>query len=78
MAIATQVTCDVCGKQKGDVNCWWVGTITEVGTHKSLKIYPWPTGSKEVANGKTVNHLCGQECVIKAVSEWMAKASGGK
>lgn len=75
MAVTEQFSCDVCGKQKQVANHWWVGTITEIGKHKSFTIYPWPCGSKEVAPGKEVNHLCGQECVIKAISGWMAEQS---
>lgn len=68
MAWTEQITCDVCGKQKQAVNHWWLmqTTMTE------FRLYRW--------NEKTVKrlirlakHLCGQECVIKAVNEYLSK-----
>ncbi len=70
--------CDICGKQKGDVNHWWVGTATEIGSHRSFVVYPWPCGRGEVAVGKRVNHLCGQQCAIQAVSEWLQANTQGQ
>lgn len=75
MAVTEQFSCDVCGKQKQQANHWWVGTETDIGTHKSFVFYPWPTGRREAEAGKKVNHLCGQQCAIKALSEWMSRLS---
>lgn len=64
-----QINCDICGKKKGDVNHWWLmsKTLTE------FRIHRWneKTVKRLVRFGK---HLCGQECVIKAVNEYL----GGK
>jgi len=65
MAIVEQVTCDVCGKAKCEVNHWWL-----YGTSKSaIEIIPWD----EQKRGW--NHACGQECVIQAVNRWMGEQS---
>lgn len=55
-------SCDVCGKQKQSVNHWW---LAFGGT--PFELYPWTEANAIDAD----KHLCGAECVIKAVSEWM-------
>jgi len=62
MAITEQITCDVCGKSKGSVNHWWM--LGENPKELVIRPYVPSLGWK---------HLCGQQCVIKAVSEWMQK-----
>jgi hypothetical protein len=57
--------CDVCGKQKADVNHWWL--ISSGGS--SLLIAPW---SMETVRSFEF-HLCGAECVGKKVNEFLNK-----
>jgi len=64
MAIATKVTCDVCGKEKQAVNHWWLRTKST----SFFELVPWYDD-----DAATKGHLCGQECAIKALSEWMQK-----
>lgn len=67
MAITQTITCNVCGKQKREVNHWWVAYESQgVG----FMLSPW---NENLARNDIVQSLCGQECVIKAVSEWMQK-----
>lgn len=62
MAIAQAVTCDACGKQKGEVNHWFY-LLPASNFHLSV----WDAG----ADALGAQHLCGAECVIKAVNKWM-------
>lgn len=67
MAITETVTCDVCGKQKGSVNHWWMFTVCRTNPDlPELDIAPWNEDYSE-----QFDHACGQECLIKAVNEWM-------
>jgi adenine-specific DNA methylase len=70
MAWTEQITCDGCGKKKGDVNHWWLMEKTA----NEFRIYRW---NEQTTKGliRRAKHLCGQECVIKAVNEYL---SGGK
>lgn len=70
MAVIEKIVCDVCGKQKQDVNHWWIFDPPNEGQELFL-LAKW---SDERA--VTYRHACGQECVIKAVSEWMQKGKG--
>ena len=63
MAITETVTCDVCGKQKGQVNHWWMYAF---GGYQRMEIKPWNDSSADAWK-----HACGQGCVMKAVNEFM-------
>lgn len=57
--------CDVCGKQKGDVNHWWLVWMTPF----AFTVRPW--GDDQVE--RTSIHLCGNECVQRKVSEFLSE-----
>lgn len=60
---ANSIICDVCGKHKGSVNHWWLAW-TDGGTFE--------VESFRQTDADTIpQHLCGQDCVIKAVNKWM-------
>lgn len=65
MAIRNAYSCDICGKDKQQVNHWWMMSFDG----ESLHLDPWHEEDAEEA----AKHLCGQECVIKAVSEYLSK-----
>lgn len=58
--------CDGCGKQKQSVNHWYLLSV-DGGLH----LDKWVEDSASAAD----KHLCGAECVTKAVSEWMQGAA---
>jgi len=66
--------CDECGKQKGDVNRWWMlETMTGV-----FWLIAW---RKNEETNSQIKHLCGQECAHKALDKFLSEAvnaSGGK
>jgi hypothetical protein len=62
MAQKTTYYCDGCGREKGEVNHWFGVRVDEEGW--TLKSFSY-TG---------VHHIyCGQECVHKALSEYMER-----
>ena len=58
--------CDICGKQKGTVDHWWLAWIDKYRPHEAaseremFKIYPWENMMAHDANAR---HLCGQACL---------------
>jgi len=68
---AKTIKCDICRKQKAEVNHWWIGFMRCDSVTSSV-IQPW---NDEIAEAIGAKHLCGQECVTKFVSEWMQKVS---
>lgn len=66
--------CDICGKQKGSVDHWWLAWTEGVSPYpqapqrEMLKIYPWENMMAHDADAK---HLCGQACLQKLVDRWM-------
>jgi hypothetical protein len=58
--------CDECKVTKGVSNHWWLAWIdSSGGLHASF----W---DQAIAAESDKRHLCGQECVHKAVDRWMA------
>lgn len=74
MAWTETFECDICGKQKGSVNHWWLAWTeayrpnAEAAERQMLKIYAWENMSAHDARAK---HLCGQACLQKLVDRWM-------
>jgi len=62
-------TCDVCGKQKGTVNHWWMYDDSDSGC-TSIEIMPWIS-----AEADRFKHACGQDCITQAVNKWMQEQS---
>ena len=66
--------CDICGKQKGSVDHWWLAWSEpysphdQAPRHHMLKIYPW---ENMTAHDAATKHLCGQACLQKLVDRWM-------
>ena len=66
--------CDICGKQKGTVDHWWLAWSEPFVPHAEaperhmLKVYPWENMLAHDANAR---HLCGQACLQKLVDRWM-------
>ncbi len=64
--------CEVCKKQRGETNHWFLIEFQgESGGHKgSIRIFAWDDRS---AAEDDVFHLCGEGCVQRKVSEFVAK-----
>lgn len=67
--------CEICGKQKGSVDHWWLAWTDRYKApyegspeRPMLKIYPW---ENMCAHDADVKHLCGQACLQTLVARWM-------
>jgi hypothetical protein len=69
MAKIEKFICDQCGKEKGQVNHWYVAWLT-IGDH-FLEIAPWPTSQ----HFPGAAHLCGQNCASILLARWMSSGS---
>ena len=71
--------CDICGKQKGSVDHWWLAWTEPFSPHaqaperQMFKIYPW---ENMLAHDATAKHLCGQACLQKLVDRWLNAEMG--
>ncbi|HEX3156764.1 MAG TPA: hypothetical protein VHV32_19200 [Candidatus Angelobacter sp.] len=65
MAVTEQFSCDTCGKLKQTTNHWFLA----VWDGAAITVRHWT--SVQESNRHGFKHYCGQECVIKAVNEWM-------
>ncbi len=60
--------CDVCKKQRGETNHWFLGRFeTEAGMY----ITSWDAGAPD---DDDVFHLCGEGCVLRKTSEFVQKS----
>lgn len=66
----TRYKCDGCGVAKEDSNHWWKLIVNEFG-YRQVR---WEE-KMIVSDGDTLQHLCGQECAIKKLSEYMGQGS---
>jgi hypothetical protein len=67
--------CDECGTQKRQTNHWWllwVG-VCRSGPPDAFYLIPW---DEKKAATDDHEHLCGQECVGRALAKWLGQASG--
>ena len=67
MAKVEQITCDICGVKKGEVNHWLMARI--IGS--SFLLYPWTDETQ--LGGSATHHLCGQEHAHKLLDEFLQK-----
>jgi len=71
--------CDICGKQKGSVDHWWLAWSEPYSPHPDapqrhlFKIYPW---ENLLAHDASAKHLCGQACLQKLVDRWLNTEMG--
>ncbi len=63
--------CDVCKKQRGETNHWFLVEFQNVSGERgaSIRIFAWNDQSAD----DDVFHLCGEGCVQRKVSEFIAK-----
>lgn len=71
MAKSEIYTCDQCGRQKQEANHWFLfWTVREFDTDEWV-ISNWREGSP------IAKHLCGQECAVQMLQEWMSTTGKG-
>ena len=65
--------CDVCGREKQASNHWW-----RVRVGNALHIYHWDYfGEGGEDDSIKHRHICGQECLMKVVQQFMDEPFGG-
>ncbi|MHB8391947.1 MAG: hypothetical protein ACYDBH_20620 [Acidobacteriaceae bacterium] len=80
MVWTERISCDVCGKQMGGDEKWWIATneCAPSGDRKSgqptLKLMPWDNALAHSAESK---HLCGAGCAHTYMDRWMAGFRAG-
>lgn len=68
-----QYSCDVCGAVKIDANRWWKIGLWYGGAlaRRSIKLELIPWDEEVDFEPEVTLHLCGQQCVIAKVDEFM-------
>jgi hypothetical protein len=59
--IKQTITCDMCGREKGEVNHWYL-----MGSLTTFVVTAW------ASNFEGYQHICGQECAHKALDKFFA------
>ena len=65
--IRQAISCDVCGREKGQTNHWFVA-CEQAG---ELRISDWASRNRSKPGAK---HLCGQTCLHKLADDFMARS----
>lgn len=64
MARAESITCDICGRAKGETNHWLVATSSE-GQPAHVAFAPFEGGDYIVTEGLVIEDICGADCSHK-------------
>lgn len=62
-----QIYCDVCGRAKAETNHWFVA----VSNPKHVKGIAFGPSDALFSPEFTSEHICGQECLHKRLSQWL-------
>lgn len=69
MARSVKFTCDVCGAEKRETNHWWMmRKLASSVSGWAIDLHPW---SRACEDRPDTRHLCGESCVVAAVSSCM-------
>lgn len=80
MAWIERFTCDICGKQMGEKDRWWIAVSECAPSGDSgigqplLKLQPW---DNLIAHSSGSKHLCGAGCAHTFLDRWMAGFRAG-
>lgn len=80
MAWTERFTCDICGKQMGEDEKWWIAlnecapSLDLKSNQPLLKLLPW---DNLVAHSSESKHLCGAGCAHTFLDRWMAGFRAG-
>ncbi len=66
-------TCDICGKNKGEANHWWMAALGPLDSPSGeeaarFTLMRWSRNKSQDAD---VYHLCGQGCAMHAMERFM-------
>jgi hypothetical protein len=73
MKLAAPYRCNYCTNVKGEANHWHLRltetSIGRVNGGPSFVLIPW---NDQAADEPDVEHICSEQCAVKALSKWMA------
>jgi hypothetical protein len=71
---AQSFRCDICGKEKGQVNHWWMMWLLPklLPYGAAVHIQGWEDRDAPIEGRK---HLCGQECTHKMLDRFLTTGS---
>ena len=83
MAIAEQITCDVCGTAKGETNHWLAAVVVppqpDEPNERLIAFAPLDTVKPEDVDAEdrdaAIEHICGQACAHTRLSQWLDELS---
>ena len=65
--------CNICHRPKREINRWWIVYVRHREGNLHFTVTPW---DEHLADEENVMHLCGEGCVMRKMSEFMAEAKG--
>lgn len=74
MAFHESFHCDICGKEKGESEDWWLAWVDCYRAHDTapdqplLKVTRW---ERLLSHSAEVKHLCGASCAGTLMDRWM-------
>jgi hypothetical protein len=68
MSQVTETICDQCGARKGSTNHWWKIYISK----DEFSVY------REAPLNEKLKDMCGENCVAKALDEWLSSRTDKK
>jgi hypothetical protein len=69
MKVQCPYRCDYCLNLKGETNHWWLRPHEA----EQFRLVRW---DGELADVEGYEHICSESCASKALSKWLAHASG--
>ena len=69
MKVQCPYRCDYCLNLKGETNHWWLRPLDM----DQFRLVRWDQMSADLEG---YEHICSESCAAKALSKWMAQASG--
>jgi len=69
MKVQSPYRCDYCLNLKGQTNHWWLRPLDA----EQFRLVRW---DRDLADLEGYEHICSESCASKALSKWLAQASG--
>ena len=76
MKLAAPYKCDYCANTKGEANHWWLRYVgaTGAGDRDAFWLIPWDPIKAATDDHE---HICSEQCAIKALAKWMGSLAVG-
>jgi hypothetical protein len=67
---SVQITCDVCGRAKGETNHWFKAVVDRT-VEVPVGIAFGTSEANAEGTGLVLEHICGEACLHKRLSRWI-------